>query len=318
MRIDIVLPHTEARTLETPHCPYCKSAQTRISQRITKRVKDPALSLALLTRRRCKSCGRTFRHYPTGVGRNAQTHRVRALTVLLYCIGLSYSQIVSVLGECGVNIVKSTVWRNVKTVGRDAAYIHQQSVQGKVKIMHAPTKSQSWWRTPTLVRLVERMLSGEPFEVELPEGEEGKSLAEAFAQVTARTDTSVTIHRDAPVTAHRTTSDDVRKGRRALRLRNSMRRRARELMEEARELIDLASAEDTTKLRDLLQDCAWILNILEREQADGEKELWELYSKYAAAKGPQKGEKASIWYKMRLFTLGLWDKWVKTLELTKH
>jgi hypothetical protein len=72
--------------------------------------------------------------------------------------------------------------------------------------------------------------------------------------------------------------------------------------------MERAGEERLLRLRELVDDCTKILNILETNAASGEQHFWSVYEKYSWAKGPGKGETASLWYRMRLYALRLWDE----------
>lgn len=91
-------------------------------------------------RYRCCRCGRTFRHYPQGVDRADQTHRLRKLVALYWVLGMSLRGTRIALSAFGINISHMTVWRDlqeqaeqlqgrrrwqpVRVLGLDGAYVH--------------------------------------------------------------------------------------------------------------------------------------------------------------------------------------------------
>jgi len=313
MWITVRLPETGSEPLGTPRCPYCRSSDTRVYERIIKRVKHPNLTFVSVVRRRCERCGRTFRHYAPGVSRSIQTVTVKALNTLLYSLGLSYSQIVSLLGGLGVKLVKSTVWRSVKPVGKKAYYLHEKSMKGQVRIRGMATnlfkKEES-----EQAHLVEELLSGESLEIEFPETEEGKSLASALVCVAKKVGAEFTTHEESAVINERNDLQEAQNDDSIDRLRRGVRRRYRDLTGEAERLMKKRSRKERGRFEELLHDCRTILEIVEGKEDSCEAEFWEIYKRYAWAKAPHKGETASLWYKMRLFTLRLWDESSRILK----
>ena len=59
----------------------------------------------------------------------------------------------------------------------------------------------------------------------------------------------------------------------------------------------------------LLSDLEEVQWIIEGHPHDGQERLEGLYQRYCAAPAPREGEKATLWYRMRLLTLHLWDNW---------
>ena len=59
----------------------------------------------------------------------------------------------------------------------------------------------------------------------------------------------------------------------------------------------------------LLEDLAQLEWILLGHPGNAEQLLGKLYDRYAQAPPPQKGRRASIWYRMRNHVLRLWNHW---------
>ncbi len=301
------LPETGSEPLGKPHCPYCRSTNTRVYERIIKRVKHPNISFVSVVRRRCERCGRTFRHYAPGVSRSIQTVTVKALSVFLYSMGLSYSQIVNLLGDFGVRLVKSTVWRSVRPVDKKAYYLHTQSLKGRVKVKGMATNLFKKVEDEQ-AHLVEGLLAGENLDLEIPDTEEGRILSTKLVAIAKKIGAEFTVQMEGAVTNSRNESKDLQKNAYVSRLRRGVKRRYKDLTQEAERLMKKANGKEKGKLQELLGDCGTILDIIEGREDSSENEFWETYKKYAWAKAPHKGETASIWYKMRLFTLRLWDE----------
>ena len=71
-------------------------------------------------RYQCLACGHTFRVYPTGVSPAQQSDRLKAMSVLLYVLGLSYGGTADFLCAIGLPIGKTTVYENVQAAGEVA------------------------------------------------------------------------------------------------------------------------------------------------------------------------------------------------------
>jgi hypothetical protein len=309
------LPRTGSEPLGKPHCPYCRSGSTRIYERITKRVKHPELSYVSVVRRKCERCGRTFRHYAPGVSRSIQTATVKALSVLLYSIGLSYSQIVRLLDGHGVKLVKSTVWRSVKPVRKKAYLLHNQSLRGQVRIKGADENTRKPKDTRLFDSVVLDLQEGRGLELQLPDTEKGDSLAKTVADVSKKIGVEFEKQKEGSSAAGSCTKADSGADAYISRLRKSVKRRSRDLTREASSVIaKTRKRKERDKLQELLDDCRTIGKIVEGKEDSCETDFWEIYKKYAWAKAPHKGETATLWYKMRLFTLRLWDESSRILQ----
>ena len=95
MRIKVRLPKIQPDKLDLPkQCPYdgCSGDIFKPYGRKgeAKVVRDTDHSEVKAHRYRCTGCGRTFRVYPTGVSQAQQSDRLKAMSVLLYILGISY------------------------------------------------------------------------------------------------------------------------------------------------------------------------------------------------------------------------------------
>ena len=98
------------------------------------------------------------------------------------------------------------------------------------------------------------------------------------------------------------------------RLKRIAEQKYKDLADQAHRLMKDADGREREKLQQLLEDCETILKILAGKERSYESSFWEMYKRYAWAKVPYKGERATIFYRMRLFVLRLWDKYGKLLD----
>src|SRR5215211_3940892 len=105
-----------------PLAPYprCGSKGVNVHQRDWKAVKDPHCSRALVVRYLCKRCGHVRRVYPEGFGPSRQSEGLKQLSVLLYCLGLSYQTVRSVLLDLNCPLSTTSIRRNVLAAGQAA------------------------------------------------------------------------------------------------------------------------------------------------------------------------------------------------------
>ena len=95
MRIRVRLPKIQPDKFTLPNqCPYeeCSGDTFKPHGRKgeAKAVRDTDHEEVTAHRYKCVKCGRTFRVYPTGVSQAQQSDRLKAMSVLLYILGLSY------------------------------------------------------------------------------------------------------------------------------------------------------------------------------------------------------------------------------------
>jgi hypothetical protein len=92
-------------------CPYCGSDLFQRWGEVTKPIKDKQDLNVKIYRYRCDVCDRTFRDYPDGVDRSEYTRGTRQLAALIWALGYSYRDVVSLFDELGISLSRSTVWR---------------------------------------------------------------------------------------------------------------------------------------------------------------------------------------------------------------
>ena len=93
MRLDVRLPEVQPAQYTIPTvCLYtgCKGSKFHRHGQGQRQVEDLDHPTVTYYRYRCTHCGRTFRVYPEGINQAHQSHRLKAMSVLLYVLGLSY------------------------------------------------------------------------------------------------------------------------------------------------------------------------------------------------------------------------------------
>ena len=125
MRIQVRLPKIQPNEFALPEqCPYesCHgdTFKSHGYKGETKNVRDTDHVQVTSHRYKCTTCERTFRVYPTGVSQAQQSDRLKAISVLLYILGISYGGVADFLCAFGLSIGKTTVYDNVQAVGVEA------------------------------------------------------------------------------------------------------------------------------------------------------------------------------------------------------
>ena len=92
-------------------CPYCGSDLFQRWGEVTKAIKDKNSLTVSLYRYRCEMCHRTFRDYPGGVDRSRYSLGTRQLAALIWALGYSFRDIVTLFQKYEITLSRSTVWR---------------------------------------------------------------------------------------------------------------------------------------------------------------------------------------------------------------
>ena len=137
-RVRFALPQVKLHPDTRPSaCPYCGSVYLNRHGLVTKRIRDLYVSDVTVHRYRCCECSRTFRHYPHGVDRHDQSHRLRGLAALSWALGLSLRSVSHLLGALGCELSRMSVWRDVQESGSNALDGWLSRARGRVRLMGA-------------------------------------------------------------------------------------------------------------------------------------------------------------------------------------
>ncbi|WP_322796252.1 DDE-type integrase/transposase/recombinase [Tepidiforma sp.] len=136
MRLRLLVPEVKRVAAVRPAgCRWCGSPLLQRHQRVPKALIDTQVQRVEAVRYRCASCGRTFRHYPEGVGRYRQSERLMALAALLWTLGLSEWATSAALGALGVRLHRSSVHRDRLRAG--ALLRRRATLGGRVRVLGA-------------------------------------------------------------------------------------------------------------------------------------------------------------------------------------
>ena len=137
-RVRFILPQVKLYPDTRPAaCTYCGSVYLNRHGEVTKRINDLYISEVTALRYRCCDCGRTFRHYPEGVDRHDQSHRLRGLAALSWALGLSLRSVSHLLGALGCDLSRISVWRDVQAAGTSALGGWLSGRHGRVRLIGA-------------------------------------------------------------------------------------------------------------------------------------------------------------------------------------
>lgn len=140
MKISLIIPDVNAPPTDRPRaCRYCARPYLHSHGTLIKPVRDHKVKEVIVRRYKCVSCGRTFRHYPSGITNKDQSRRAVVLAALIYGLGLSCSAASHLLEALGVGVSKITVWRDAQEAGE--ALRKGRCPAGRVKVLGADETS---------------------------------------------------------------------------------------------------------------------------------------------------------------------------------
>lgn len=157
------LPDVKRKREERPRkCPYCEGETFQRWGQVKKPVKDVHVRNVKVYRYRCCRCKRTFRHYPDGTTRAAQSERLKLFAVLLWQLGLSHRASSLILSGLRVWVSHMTIWRDVQT---ESQSITKRNQWKPVRIVGLDGAYVLGWGEKQAVLVAVDLGNGEPFAV---------------------------------------------------------------------------------------------------------------------------------------------------------
>jgi transposase-like protein len=316
MRIRVRLPRVEPEEYDPLRsCPHegCDGRQFKAHgvKGEVKRLRDPHIDQVTAYRWRCLKCGRTFRVYPRGVSNDQQSVRLKALSVLLYALGLSYGAVEDLLWALDTPVAKTTVYLNVQEAGMAARQQQREVVlkRGKRAVIGSDASYVKVKGQEVGVQIVVDDVTGELLGLEIIVSESTESVLDVVRAVAEQVEAEVLVSddldsykgvADALALDHQICRSHVKRNVDALA--DALRSQAEAGEEPVPYGVD-SSAER------LLADLALLQWLVRVRPADGEERLEELYDRYKAAPHPQAGQRHTVWYRVRMMITRLWERW---------
>lgn len=323
MHISVRIPKLDPTSLQTPtRCPWknpktkrqCPGTHFTLHQaHCRKSVRDLRHAEVTAQRYACLKCHHTFRVYPQGVSHAHFSASLKALCVLLYTLGLSYQGVVDLLEALSHPMSKTTVYNQVQAAGTKVlqlrkAWCHDQ--RGKIKVLGIDFTHVKRQGTDQIVAVASAILTGEPIDIELLEAEGSVRVLQWIREIAEQIGAEIVVTDDAD--ALKTVADEL--GGEHQICRAHVNRNVHELVAQlgtkALEHPDRVPWElpDLTvdQFLEDLQDMEWIIKSMPH---DGQAQLDRLAARYQLAPPPPQGQRASMWYRLRLLSLDWSENW---------
>ena len=315
MRIQVQLPEVkpDITTIPTecPHqdCTGCYFKPHGVKGE-TKAVRDFKQDTVTSYRWKCMTCKRTFRVYPAGVSGSQQSNRLKAVSVLLYVLGLSYGGAADFLVAFGQPIGKTTIYENVQAAGMQSRQRQQQG--GDEGQSCAVIGSDGTYIKIKGVKVGIQVVVNDSTEellgLTLTSSENSPEAAEMVREIAEKVGAEVLVSDDWGT--YQELADDMGLAHQICHkhVKDNVDRLADELLKQLTRGEPLP--EDVTASPEILaMDLAlvqWLSWVRPPEAPDY---LKSLYQRYQAAPQPPSGHKHPVWYRMRLLVARLWDRW---------
>jgi transposase-like protein len=271
-------------------------------------------------RYRCLSCQRTFRVYPRGVSAAQQSSNLKALSVLLYVLGLSYQGVSDLLDALGQPMSKSVAYNNVQAAGARAIELRGQWLQqhgATVQVLGIDCTHVKRLGQDTIVAVASAILTGEALSIEVLADESAQTILPWAQKLSASLQAEVLVTDDAD--AMKTVADALGLDQQLCRahVNRNIHDLIASLGTKALGHPDRVPGKSELNVPQFLDDLQQLEEVIKALPHDGQQQLELLATrarfgalpKYQSAPPPTPGHKASMWYRMRLLTLDWSQDW---------
>jgi transposase-like protein len=277
-----------------------------------KAIRDPNHDQVKSFRHKCLRCGRTFRVYPQGVSRTEQSDRLKAISVLLYVLGLSYGAVADFMEALGISICKTTVYNNVQEAGSVSRRRQSASVanEGKRAVIASDGTYVKVKGEKVGIQVVVDDQNGDLLGLDIVVSENRDDVRQLVEQVAEQVEAEVLVSDDLDV--YKGVADDVGLDHQICRshVKRNADGHAESMVEQLNKHEPLPEGVKSSP-ECLEQDLADIKNLVRERPPDGAEQLEEMYHRYQAAPVPKKGERHTVWYRMRMLITRLWERWYR-------
>jgi transposase-like protein len=315
MRIRVRLPKVEPEEYRLPKkCPYDGCDGRFFKPHGVKGEKKPLRDLRYeevkCYRYRCVRCGRTFRVYPQGVSEAQQSDGLKGITVLLYVLGLSYGAVEDFLFAVGVAVSKTTVYYNVQEAGVQSRSRQQATVArgDKRAVIGSDGTYVKVKGEHVGIQVVVDDRSGDLLGLDIITSENSEEVREIVEEVAGQVCAEVLVSDD--LDTYKSVADEAGLDHQICRshVRRNVDDWAPSVLAQLKKNEPLPQGVDSSTER-LPEDVQTIQELVRKRPPDAPDKLEEMYYRYMAAPVPKKGERHTVWYRMRMRITRLWENW---------
>lgn len=328
MHLNVRLPSIQPDAIQPPkHCPYpdrrhrkqpCRGTQFKLHQvHCLKPLRDTHYRQVCAQRYRCLTCQRTFRVYPTAVSSAQQSDTLKALSVLLYILGLSYQGVSDLLEALNQPLCKSTVYNNVQAAGTQAIQLRTSWLKQpclKLEVLGIDCTHVKRSGQDTIVAVASSILSGAALNFAILDDESAESVTSWIRALAESVGAEVLVTDDAD--ALKTVANELGLDQQICRahVNRNVHDLIASLGTKALEHPDRVPRGLHLSVAQFLADLQSLEEIIKALPHDGQQQLDALAKRYQAAPPPKTKGKASMWYRLRLLTLDWSEHWSRLVR----
>jgi len=322
MRLKVIPPPVQPAVYPAvtgcPH-PGCGSQHVQFRQAVRKPLRDTTLTEVIAHRYQCPRRGHTFRVYPVGVSHDQSSDRLQGMAVLLSVLGLSYGAVALALAAFGCPLSKVAVYYAVQEAGARVAGLRREAVRrggGRVVGLGADLTSvrcNGAWLT---VGVSVDAVTGLALSIDILPNGEAATLTAWVQELAAVLGAEVLVSDDAD--GFKTAADASGVDHQVCKthvMRNTeawVTGMAPGLAGDADGSLAAIGVTPTQALAEG-QDLRRLIR--ERQPTAEAKALLEtIHRRSLGAPAPRNGERASLAYRLRLFSLDRWQLWPRLTQ----
>jgi transposase-like protein len=314
MRLRLKIPSVEPEVYPAPpeQCPACGGTTWHSHGWPDKAIRDTREEQVLAQRIQCTTCDKTMRIYPEGVSERKQSERLRGLTILLYLLGVSYRGVTDVVIALGTSLGHTTVYNNVQEAGEVVRQLQQRRLAGsQVRVLaadgtHLKVKGQD----TVLLHLGD----GEKeicLAIAIIAQEDTESLQELIGEVAAAVGAKVLLSDD--LDSYKNVADALGLEQQICNqhvVPNTLRKLAQIAVQlEQQHEQAAASGGARAKIERAMEHILELEQIILWRSPGSQQRLDELERVYEKEPSPQKGQRATPFYRLKLLTIHLAANW---------
>jgi transposase-like protein len=315
MRIQVQLPKIEAEEYREPEeCP-CKGCDGHYFKPHgvkgeTKAVRDFNQDKVTSYRWQCMKCRQTFRVYPAGVSSSQQSDRLKAASVLLYVLGLSYGAVADFLGALGQPIGKTTVYENVQAAGIQSRQRQKQEGEGN-KACAVIGSDGTYIKIKGVkmgIQVVVDNDSEELLGLTLTNEENSPETEAMVREIVEKVGAEVLVSDDWG--SYQELADKLGLEHQICHkhVKDNVDRVTGELFKQLEKREPMPDGVVSSPEL-LVMDLALVQWLIWARPAEAPTYLKALYQRYQAAPRPPSGQKHPVWYRMLMLVTRLWNRW---------
>lgn len=315
MRLQVQLPKVEAEEYrELEECPYegCDGQYFKAHgiKGETKVVRDFSYSAVNSHRRKCMKCQRTFRVYPMGVSGSQQSDRLKAASVLLYVLGLSYGAVADFLRALGQSIGKTTVYENVQAAGIQSRQRQKQA--GEKGKQRAVIGSDGTYIKIKGVKMGIQIVVDDDTEellgLTLTSSENSPEAAAMIQEIAEKVGAEVLVSDDWGSYQELADEMDLKHQICRKHVKDNVDRVADELRQQLKKKDPIPDGVASSP-EILVMDLALLQWLIWVRPPEAPAYLKALYQRYQVVPKPPSGQKHPVWYRMLMLITRLWNRW---------